>query len=86
MSVTMIGLDTAKSVFQVHGMDEAGKAMSRRELRRDVFEKHPRCEVVLEACGDRLRQVGLHPSSIAGRHAAYRTRRWPGHPGDPSSR
>ena len=26
MSISMIGLDTAKSVFQIHGVDEAGKS------------------------------------------------------------
>ena len=35
MSITMIGLDTAKSVFQVHGVDEAGKAALKRKLRRE---------------------------------------------------
>lgn len=55
MSVTMIGLDTAKAVFQVHGVDEAGRAEIRRTLRRGevvgFFEAQPACTVVLEACG-----------------------------------
>ena len=34
MSVSMIGLDTAKSVFQIHGVNEAGKAELKRKLRR----------------------------------------------------
>ena len=34
MSITMIGLDTAKSVFQVHGVNETGKVEIRRKLRR----------------------------------------------------
>src|SRR5271157_5607853 len=34
MSITMIGLDTAKSVFQVHAIDETGKAVIKRKLRR----------------------------------------------------
>ncbi len=33
-TVTAIGLDIAKSVFQVHGVDAAGKAVIRRQLRR----------------------------------------------------
>jgi hypothetical protein len=37
VSITMIGLDTAKSVFQVHAVDEAGKAMIRRKL----YPAHP---------------------------------------------
>lgn len=55
MSITMIGLDTAKSVFQVHAVDETGKAEIRRKLRRSellsFFEKQEACRVVLEACG-----------------------------------
>ena len=55
MSITMIGLDTAKSVFQVHGVDEAGKTALKRKLRRSelipFFEKQEACTVVIEACG-----------------------------------
>ena len=55
MSITMIGLDTAKSVFQVHGVDENGNVEVRRKLRRSelisFFEKQQACTVILEACG-----------------------------------
>jgi transposase len=55
MSITMIGLDTAKSVFQVHAVNETGKVEIRRKLRRDelvsFFEAQEACTVVLEACG-----------------------------------
>ena len=55
MSVSMIGLDTAKSVFQIHGLNEAGKAELKRKLRRSelipFFEKQETCMVVMEACG-----------------------------------
>ena len=55
MSITMIGLDTAKSVFQVHGVNETGKAEIKRKLRRSelipFFEKLEACTVVMEACG-----------------------------------
>ena len=55
MSTTMIGLDIAKSVFQLHAIDAAGKVQQRSELRRGelvpFFEGLPRCTVVLEACG-----------------------------------
>ena len=54
MTQTIVGLDTAKSVFQVHAVDGAGK-VSRRKLRRDelvgFFEKLASCRVVMEACG-----------------------------------
>src|ERR1700758_374405 len=55
MSITMIGRDTAKSVFQVHGVNETGKVEIRRKLRRSeliaFFEKQESCTVVMEACG-----------------------------------
>jgi error-prone DNA polymerase len=54
MSITMIGLDTAKSTFQIHGVNEAGKVEIRRKLRRSeliaFFEKQESCKVVMEAC------------------------------------
>ncbi|MFL5288903.1 MAG: IS110 family transposase [Rhodopila sp.] len=55
MSITMIGLDTAKSVFQIHAVNETGKAELRRKLRRSeliaFFERQESCTVVMEACG-----------------------------------
>src|SRR5215218_4677753 len=51
----MIGLDIAKSVFHLHGVDAGGKAQLKRKLRHDelvaFFERQPRCTVVMEACG-----------------------------------
>ncbi len=38
MSVVTVGLDLAKQVFQVHGVDEAGRVVIRRQLRRDAVE------------------------------------------------
>ena len=50
MSVTMIGLDTAKSVFQVHAVDGAGQVVTRRKLQRNeltaFLEKQEPCTVV----------------------------------------
>jgi transposase len=55
MSISMIGLDTAKSVFQVHAVDETGQMVMRRKLQRSeliaFFKKLPGCVVVMEACG-----------------------------------
>lgn len=51
MSISMIGLDIAKSVFQVHAMNEAGKVLMRREEVIPFFERQEVCRVVLEACG-----------------------------------
>jgi transposase len=54
MQVTTIGLDLAKSVFQVHGVDAAGKVAIQRQLRRGqvmaFFEKLSPCLVGMEAC------------------------------------
>lgn len=52
--VTTIGLDLAKNVFQVHGVDTSGKTVIRRQLRRrhvlSFFKKQPPCLVGMEAC------------------------------------
>jgi transposase len=52
--VTTIGLDIAESVFQVHGVDAAGKVVIRRQLKRRYvlafFEKLAPCLVGIEAC------------------------------------
>jgi transposase len=54
--ISMIGVDLAKNVFQVHGVDAAGKVVVRRQLRRGQMEKFfaalpPGVVVGMEACG-----------------------------------
>ena len=53
-TTTTIGLDIAKSVFQVHGVDAAGQVVIRRQLKRryvlSFFQKLPPCLVGIEAC------------------------------------
>jgi transposase len=53
-SISTIGLDIAKSVFQVHGVDAAGQVVLHRQLTRRYvlafFQKLPRCLVGIEAC------------------------------------
>jgi transposase len=53
--ITTVGLDLAKSVFQVHAVDAAGKVVARRKLRRaevlEFFAKLPPCTIGMEACG-----------------------------------
>jgi transposase len=53
-AITTIGLDIAKSVFQVHGVDAAGQVVIRRQLKRryllTFFQKLPPCLVGIEAC------------------------------------
>jgi transposase len=52
--ITVIGLDIAKNIFQVHGVDETGQPAIRRKLRRsDVLPLFSRLEpslVGIEAC------------------------------------
>ncbi len=55
MKVTTLGLDLAKNVFQVHGIDNTGKVIVRRTLRRrqmmPFFAKLEPCLIGIEACG-----------------------------------
>jgi transposase len=54
MQVTTIGLDLAKHVFQIHGIDAAEKVVVRRQLRRSqvmaFFEALAPCLIGIEAC------------------------------------
>jgi transposase len=53
-AITTIGLDIAKSIFQVHGVDAAGQVVMRRRLKRRYvlafFQKLSPCLVGIEAC------------------------------------
>ena len=55
MKITTIGLDLAKNVFQIHGVDATGQVVVRKSLRRSqmlpFFAKLPPCLVGIEACG-----------------------------------
>jgi transposase len=55
MKTTTVGIDLAKNVFQVHGVNEHGKATLKKQLKRDqvaaFFANMPRCLVGMEACG-----------------------------------
>ena len=54
MQITTIGLDIAKNVFQVHGIDAREKVVVRRQLRRGqviaFFKTLPACLIGMEAC------------------------------------
>ena len=54
MKITTVGLDLAKSVFQVHGVDVRGKAVLRKQLQRSematFFANLPSCLIGMEAC------------------------------------
>lgn len=55
MNITTLGLDLAKNIFQVHGIDDAGTVVARRALRRGqllpFFTRLDPCLVGMEACG-----------------------------------
>lgn len=55
MKITTVGIDLAKNVFQIHGIDENGKPVLKRQLRRDqmatLFVNLPPCLIGMEACG-----------------------------------
>jgi len=55
MNITTIGVDLAKSVFQVHGIDKHGKTVMQKRLRRsrvlEFFIQLPPCLIGMEACG-----------------------------------
>lgn len=65
--ISTIGLDLAKNVFQVHGVDGSGNALLRRQLRRGAVEKFfaqmPPCVVGIEACGS-----AHHWARVIGRY------------------
>jgi transposase len=55
MKITTVGIDLAKSVFQVHGVDQRGTPVVQKRLRRQqvlrYFAQIPPCLVGMEACG-----------------------------------
>src|SRR5690242_14385226 len=70
MQITTIGLDIAKNVFQVHGIDAAEKIVVRKQLRRKqmmpFFEGLAPCLVGMEACLVVILMVGLIARRLAG--------------------
>ena len=75
MEYKRISVDTSKTVFTIHGIDSAERAITRREVKRDkflaFFEKLPPTEVAMEACGAsyhwarQLTAMGHRPKLIA---------------------
>ena len=55
MKITTVGIDLAKNVFQVHGVNEQGKDVLKRQIKRDqmatFFVNLPPCVIGMEACG-----------------------------------
>jgi transposase len=92
MEISTIGLDLAKKVFQVHGIDVSGTVVIRRALRRDrvlaFFTKLPRCLIGVEACATahhwarELRQLGHEVKLIPPAYAKAYVRRNKNDPAD----
>jgi len=53
--ITLLGIDIAKNVFELRGVDESGKAILKKRLTRSKFvefiAKLPACTIAMEACG-----------------------------------
>src|SRR6266496_5760944 len=76
--ISMIGLDLAKNVFQVHGVDASGKVVLQRRLGRKAMEKFfaklPPCTIGMEACGSAhhwARVIGGHGHDVKLMPPAY---------------
>jgi transposase len=55
MKITTVGIDLAKNVFQIHAVNEQGKTVMKKQLKRDqmaeFFVNLPSCLIGMEACG-----------------------------------
>ena len=55
MHMTLLGIDVAKNVFQLHGVDARGRAVLSRRVKRqqllDTVANLPACVIGMEACG-----------------------------------
>ena len=76
--ISTIGLDLAKNVFQIHGIDASGAVVLRRQLRRAAVEKFfaqlPPCLVGMEACGSAhhwARTIGRYGHEVRLMPPAY---------------
>src|ERR1700733_4377729 len=62
MKITAVGIDLAKNVLQVHGVNEHGKAVLKKQLKRDkvceFFVNLPPCLIGMEACGGAQQEFG----------------------------
>ena len=84
-SVTRVGLDLAKTVFQVHAADARGEVVVARSLKRRALlkflERLPRCLVAMEACssahhwGRQLLALGFEVRLIPPAHVKPYVRR-----------
>jgi hypothetical protein len=85
MQATTMGLDLVKNLFQVHGVDSRGKAVLRKELRRDqlmlFFSNLPPCLIGIEVCGGsphwgrQLQELAMAAIRIGGTYAIQLSRK-----------
>lgn len=78
MKVTLIGIDLAKSIFQVCGVNQAGKPLFNRQVRRnrliEMLLKYPETTIAMEACsgsnywGRELKSLGFKVLLIPPQH------------------
>ena len=78
MKTTLIGIDLAKSIFQVCGVNQAGKRIFNRQVRRaklmELLIQHPDATIAMEACsgsnywGRELQQRGFQVKLIPPQH------------------
>ncbi len=60
MKLSRIGIDLAKNVYQLHGVDRSGKTILKRRLKRHQWlaalldKTDPGCVIGMEACGSAL--------------------------------
>lgn len=68
MEITTIGLDLAKSVFQLHAVDANGTVVWRKKARRgallDTLAQVPGCLIGIEACAPRIFGRARFPLSV----------------------
>jgi transposase len=80
MTIMTVGIDLAKNVFSVHGVDEMGKVALKRTVRRDqlleLFANLPACVIAMEACSGahhwarQFAALGHTPKLIAAKFVA----------------
>jgi transposase len=78
MKVTLIGIDLAKTIFQICGVNQAGKAAFNRQIRRpkllDALRRYPDASIAMEACsgsnywGRELKRLGFKVMLIPPQH------------------
>ena len=86
MKDTMIGVDLAKNVYQLHGASMTGQVKFRRKLPRGQFlrfmETQPAAVIVMEACGSahhwarELAKLGHEIKLIAPQYVSVRLMPW----------